>query len=68
MLDLNSENRLWPTTTTFSLRLSSLPRPIKRRRATASFGATDLGWRLRTTAAGKALLSYNVSKGPELDL
>ena len=29
--------------------------PIKRRRATASFGATDLGWRLRTTAAGRKL-------------
>jgi hypothetical protein len=44
-----------------------LPLPIKWRRATASFRATGLGWSLRTTVVGdKALLSYNVAKGPEL--
>jgi hypothetical protein len=29
--------------------------PIKWRRATASFGATRLGWRLRTTGPGRRL-------------
>ena len=37
------------------LTLIVMPRPINRRRATASFGATDLGWKLRTTAAGRKL-------------
>jgi len=37
------------------IQLTFIILPIKRRRATASFGATDLGWRLRTIAAGRKL-------------
>ena len=33
---------------------------------TGSLKVTDLGWRLRYRTGEKALLSYNVSKAPEL--
>jgi hypothetical protein len=37
------------------LTLIIMPLPIKRRRATASFRATDLGWSLRTTVPATKL-------------
>ena len=44
----------------------SLPLPIKRQRATASFRATGLGWSLRYRS-GEALLSYKCPSGGALE-